>query len=61
MDFEYFSWGSNLIGVLVFTYLFFSSLGSNCYSLFDTTLSLSALFLAVITQFISIVWKGEND
>ena len=61
MEYEYLSWGANVISTLLFIYLAFKYYGSECFNLFETFLTLGTIFVSVVAQFMNVVIKKIND
>lgn len=61
MEYEYLSWGANLLNVLLFIYLFLKYYQSPCFNLFETFLSLGTIWVSVSVQLLSVTLKKVQN
>ena len=54
MDFELLGWFGNFINFVIFVYLIISLLGSECFNVFQLSLSLFGLFSSIGIQMIGV-------
>ena len=57
MEFELLNWFGNFINFVIFVYLVMSLLGSECFSVFQLSLSLFGLFSSIGIQMIGVIIK----
>lgn len=57
MEYEYLSWGANLLNILLFLYLFLKYNQSSCFNLFETFLSLGTILVSVFVQLLSVTLR----
>lgn len=57
MNFELLSWFGNLLNFLVFTYIAINVVNTQCFNVFETSLSLIGLLASIFIQVVSITSK----